>query len=245
MQTSTAPRLVGACVLVVGACAFALTGATVAAQTAPADSTVSVENANISANETTALEVRLSDAPDGLSGYNLTVTLADGSVATLTDASVPDQFNLTDTNVSASEVTLSGVDTDDAVGANATEILLGEIALRGEAGGTTELTVSATRIDDDGGDAVAPATVGGAVTVEMTDTGDNETGETNELDTDNDSETNQSEDNETTDGSEANQSPDNETTDDSDGSGPGFGVAAAVLSLLGAVVLSLGHRNDD
>jgi PGF-CTERM protein len=207
--------------LVVCACALALTlaGATVAAQTAD-DPTVSIENASVGPGETTTVAVTLSDAPDGLSGYNLTVTL-DDSTATLTNASTADQFALANTTVSTDAVTLSAVDTDNAVGPGATDVGLGEVTLRGETAGTTELAVSVSQMDDDNGTAIAPATAGGTVTVEATDEGENGTEN----------------------GTEANQSESNETTDNSsDGSGPGFGAVAALLALIGAVAFSLWHR---
>jgi len=219
MQTNN-----GFSTLVVGACvlALALTGATALAQ-APDDPTVRVEDTSVAPEETTTVEVTLSDAPDGLSGYNLTLALDDSSTATLTNASTAGQFALTNMTVSADTVTLSAVDTDDAVGPGATEVALGAVTLQGETAGTTELSVTATQIDDDNGSAISPATAGGTVTVETAD--GNGTDAPDE-------------------GSETNQSATNETSENSsDGSGPGFGTVAALLALTGVVVFSLRRRS--
>jgi PGF-CTERM protein len=210
--------------MLVVSCALALmlTGATVAAQTAD-NPTVTVEDTTVAPGETTTVAVTLSGAPDGLAGYNLTLSL-DDSTATLTNASTADQFALANTTVSADTVTLSAVDTDDAVGPGATDVDLCEVTLRGETAGTTELTVRSTQMDDDSGTAIAPATAGGTVTVEATDGDGNGTDDPENR-------------------SGANQSESNETDDSSDGSGPGFGAVAAMLALIGAVLFSLRHRN--
>jgi PGF-CTERM protein len=227
MQTTS--LVAGACVLV-----LALAGATVAAptapagsaptapagsaptapagsaQTAPAEPTVGVENASAAPGETTTVDIRLSGAPDGLSGYNLAVALDDGTAA-LTNASVADGFGLTNTTVSSDTATLEGVDTDGAVGPGDSDILLGTLTLRGEAAGTTDLAVRTSSLDADNASALAHATASATVTVEEMDPD----GDTNE-----------------TDGG-------NETTDNgSDGSGPGFGVVAAVLAVFCVLVVS-------
>ncbi len=201
---------------------FAL-GASAAAQTAD-DPAVNVENASVSPAETERVTVTLSDAPGGLSGYSLRITLGDDDTAALTNASTADQFGLANATVGADGVTLSAVDTDDAVGPGATDVVLGAVTIRGETAGTTELAVTPTRVDDDSGTAVAPATAGGTVTVETTERDGDGTDDPEN-------------------GSGANQSESNQTTDDSsDGVGPGFGAVAAVLALIGAVLFSLGHR---
>jgi hypothetical protein len=230
MQTTSLAA--GACVLVLalaGATAAAPTAPAGSAQTAPTDPTVSVGNASVAPDETTAVDIRLSGAPSGLSGYNLTVALENGSAA-LTNASVADGFGLTDATVSGDTATLEGVDTDDAVGPGDSDILLGTVTLRADAAGTTTLAVRASSLDDDNGSALAHATANGTVTVEeMAPNGD-----TNGTDGSGDGPG-------ADDGT--NQSGENETADNgSDGSGPGFGVVAAVLAVFGVLVVSTRSR---
>lgn len=137
----------------------------VAAQSTP---TVVVGDADPSPGETATVPVNLTTAPAGLSGYELTVTIADPRIATVTDASYPGRFGLTESPEIAADgasVRLKAVDIGNATRPGATDIPLATVEVEGTAGGTTQLTVSVAAMDDDAGGAVDPAIQPGTVTV--------------------------------------------------------------------------------
>ncbi|APW99982.1 hypothetical protein CHINAEXTREME_01860 [Halobiforma lacisalsi AJ5] len=112
--------------------------------------------------------VALTDAPNGLAGFTLELELESAGVATVSDASYPEQFGITtDPVVSADErsVTLEAVDLDDAVTDGAANVTLARVAVTGVAPGETELRVSNAQVDADGGSAVDPTLGAGTVTV--------------------------------------------------------------------------------
>lgn len=136
-------------------------GAAAGAQTTP---TVQPGDATVAAGETATVEVSLSAAPDGLAGFNLTVEATDGN-ATVVGASVDDEFGITTARAEDGRATLEGVDLDETVQAGATDVRLGTVTVRGESAGETDLSTSVRRMDDDDGEAVAPATEPAALTV--------------------------------------------------------------------------------
>ena len=84
---SALPNAAVAVLLVVGVA----TGAAVGAQSMP---TVAPPDATVAVGETTTVAVPLSAAPDGLSGFNLTVEAA-GENARVVNATVADEFGIT------------------------------------------------------------------------------------------------------------------------------------------------------
>ena len=127
--------------------------------------------------ETTAI-LTLSDAPDGLSGYRISLSVEDAAIARVEGAAYPEalQDGLTKSpEQDTSSATLEALDIDDAIGAGATDVELGSVKLVGEAPGEVTLTAEVHDLDDDTGTALDPATSDGALTVSpLSPVGDNE-----------------------------------------------------------------------
>ena len=140
------------------------TGAAVGAQSTP---TVAPSDATVAVGETTTVAVPLSAAPDGLSGFNLTVEAA-GENARVVDATVADEFGITTERVEDGRATLEGVDLGENVEAGAEDVRLGTVTVRGDGGGSADLGVDVRKMDDDDGEPVSPKTG----TAEVTVTGD-------------------------------------------------------------------------
>ncbi len=133
------------------------------------DPTVAVSDATIESGETAEVEIRLTEAPNGLSGYNLTLTVADGLTGEFTSASYPSVFEITDTPRYTdlnSSVQLRAIDVQDPPGPNASDVLLATVTVEGENQGETSLTVEITRMDNDDGGKVDPSIEPGTLTVE-------------------------------------------------------------------------------
>jgi len=154
------------CLIALLAVAAAANGGAVDTTTT-ADEAVSVTDERVAPDATTTSAVTLSGAPNGLSGYNVTVRVADPSVATITDASVPERFGLSEIRIvdDGAAVVLKAADTSDDVGPGDTEIPLGTVTVRGESVGETELGVEVTQVDDDDGSRLRPTTSAGTLTV--------------------------------------------------------------------------------
>jgi Predicted solute binding protein len=127
--------------------------------------TVSVGNDTIETDETTTVDVVLSEAPDGLSGFNLTVSVVNTEAATVVDAAVASQFVPNETGITAAEVRIEDADINQRVESGDQEILLATITLRGETEGRSDLQTDIIRIDSTDGDSIDATTATGQISV--------------------------------------------------------------------------------
>ncbi|WP_246998608.1 hypothetical protein [Halosolutus gelatinilyticus] len=146
--------------VVAGATASAVPGEAV-------DTAIVVDDATVEAGDDATLRVVLTDAPDGLAGFELTIALA-ADVATVDGARYPGAFGMT-TEPAVSDdgrsVTVEAVDLDDEITAGATGVTLAAIDVTGTDAGETDLTIEAVQADADGGDRIAPTLRAGKLTV--------------------------------------------------------------------------------
>jgi hypothetical protein len=201
--------------LAVALAALALLGAVAAAGTATAQSeqpTIVVTDATTAPDGATTVGIVLTNAPAGLAGYYLDLTVGNPEVARIDAADYPDSFGLTSEPAVGSDggtVTLEAADVEGAVDPGATDVTLATVTLAGAVPGEAELAVEPRQFDADDGSAFTPATVSGTVTVTGSDGGPSAGGST-ETDTDDSGETG-------TDGSDADGST--EATDNRDAEG--------------------------
>ncbi|WP_245977781.1 hypothetical protein [Halopiger aswanensis] len=156
--------------------AGAVTGAESGADAAPtptvtasaaSEPTLVVDDATVDPDGTAAQRIALTDAPDGLAGFEITLEL-ESDVATVAGASYPSHYGMTtDPIVSADgrTVTVEAVDLNDEIAAGASDVTLATLELEGVADGATELRVTDMQVDADGGDPVDPSLEAGTVTV--------------------------------------------------------------------------------
>lgn len=121
---------------------------------AQAEPTLVVGETTLDEGETGTVDLRLSAAPDGLTGYRVTVSLDDPDVATITDASVSDAFQLAALRSATvapdgNSVVLKAADATRNVQAGATDVPLASIDVEGESPGRTSLSVSVDLVQDD------------------------------------------------------------------------------------------------
>ncbi|MCK9307404.1 MAG: S8 family serine peptidase, partial [Methanoculleus sp.] len=137
--------------------------------TAPVQNTLSFDppSSEIRTTETTEYNIVLDTVPDGLSGYNITVALTDPSVGEIVGVSYPGWANMpVSSSLPADTVYAQAVDLAGSVGAGATNVTLCTLTVRGDAPGTTNLTITATKVDDDVGNRYAPVVVDATLTVQ-------------------------------------------------------------------------------
>ncbi|MDS0259232.1 Ig-like domain-containing protein [Haloarcula sp. S1CR25-12] len=133
----------------------------------PEGPVLSVGDATVTANDTATVNVSLSAVPDGLSGFNVSVTAGDANVTSIEGAAVDPTFTLSAVTLdSAASATLVGTDVNKSVDPGDANVTLGSVTIDGVGAGTTDLSLTVDQIDDDSGDLITPVTEGGSVTVE-------------------------------------------------------------------------------
>ncbi|NGM68840.1 PKD domain-containing protein [Natronolimnobius sp. AArcel1] len=117
----------------------------------PETPTITVDPADdeIDTGDTTTVDLGLSEAPDGLLGFTVDLTV-DDSVASIADADISEPFPDTSEPISyvdidGDTVRLSAIEPLDP---GTTDIDFGYVELEGEAGGETDLDVEIVRIED-------------------------------------------------------------------------------------------------
>ncbi|AKB29131.1 cell surface protein [Methanosarcina siciliae T4/M] len=105
---------------------------------------------SLGAGEIYELSLSADSLPEGLSGYNLTVELNDPDVAEIQAVNFPEWASLTDVSeLPASSVKLKAADLQEAVDEEAEDVELAVLTLKGLEGGSTGITVTVDRMDDD------------------------------------------------------------------------------------------------
>lgn len=101
---------------------------------------------------TTTVNILLNEAPNGFSGYNLTVSLSNPSIAEIVSVSYPSWATLHDNStLPANSVWMKAVDLNDQVKSGDMNILLGTLMIRGDSQGESNIIATVTKMDDDNG----------------------------------------------------------------------------------------------
>ena len=115
---------------------------------------------------TTTVSITLDEAPDGLSGYTITVTLADPTKAEIMAVEFPSWASMNDNSALPSDsFWMKAADLNHQVEPGATVIDLGTLTIRGDADGECEINVTVDRLDDDSGYPIDASVSPGTLTV--------------------------------------------------------------------------------
>lgn len=120
--------------------------------------TVQVGDADIEVGGTETVTLVLSNAPNGVSGFDLNVSVADGSTARISNLTV-DTFSAPRTTISdgGREGFAQGIDLDREHEPGASDVRLVEVTLEGVSNGRTTLQIDQANIDNGDGNDIAPA----------------------------------------------------------------------------------------
>jgi PGF-CTERM protein len=151
-----------------GLAVLVVTSVSVAAAGTAAGPTLSASPATTTVDEETTVNVTVSEVPDGLSGFNVTLEIADPDVGSVVDASVNDDMGLKETALAddGASVRLKAVDIDDVVQSGDGPVTLATVTVRGDATGSSALTIDVDQVDDDDGNRIDPALGDASLTVE-------------------------------------------------------------------------------
>ena len=128
---------------------------------------VIVESGQVDAvGKVTTIKLTLSEVPGGLSGYNITVRLSNGSVAEIISVDFPGWATLKDNStLPADAVWLEAVDLTDQIKRNATDVILATLTIRGDEIGNTDIIADINEMDDDDGNPIYPSITNGSINV--------------------------------------------------------------------------------
>jgi len=135
---------------------------------------IDVQSMAVGYGRTGEAVVEASALPTGFAGAEVTVSVTNPEVATITGVEFPEDLGLTESRRSGdgASVTLRVADTDRNVEAGGRDIPLAALTVRGDDTGTTDLQVEVSRVDDEDGNSVgAEARSGVLVTGPPTVTG--------------------------------------------------------------------------
>ncbi|MFA4876311.1 MAG: PKD domain-containing protein [Methanoregula sp.] len=118
--------------------------------------------------ESILLNLTLNSAPQGLSGYNLNVNVANPSVARISSVSFPawaSDLHANSTLPASQNVLISASDVNHLVESGATQVTLASILVTGLSAGESDLTISTDNLNDDAGLGITPDLVPGHIIV--------------------------------------------------------------------------------
>ena len=141
--------------------AMAMTWSSVRAAT----STLTAQGGNVAIGNTIQVPIVLDNAPDGVVGFDLIVTLSKGSVANITGAYVMDMGLTTIDLISSSEVRVRAADLNNLVQSGATGVTLATLSVQGIKRGATDVNIQVGRLDDDHGSPIIADVLSGTVNV--------------------------------------------------------------------------------
>jgi len=115
---------------------------------------------------TTTMAISLDVVPAGLSGYNLTISVADPAVAGIVGVSFPgwamvNQYSA----LPADTVTIKVLDLSKQVEDGSTNVTLATFTIRGDAVGSSQVLITVNAMDDDDGTVMVPSLSPGLIRV--------------------------------------------------------------------------------
>jgi hypothetical protein len=100
-------------------------------------------------------DILLDSAPDGISGFLITLSVADAEMCEITGITFPEWAGLKGTSpLPESVVAIQAVDIGDVIETNSTGILLAQVSVTAKVAGSTSLLITVTQLDDDSGNPV-------------------------------------------------------------------------------------------
>ncbi|MFA5296516.1 MAG: hypothetical protein WC382_13500 [Methanoregulaceae archaeon] len=118
-------------------------------------------------NNSNYLGLMLDEAPEGLSGYSLEISVSDPSVATITGVSFPSWAELNSTTkIPAGSCVISAIDLENEVRPGTKDIPLADVMITGAQRGSADIAITVTRMDDHSGGHISPVVQSAEIAVE-------------------------------------------------------------------------------
>ncbi len=121
---------------------------------------------NITSNFTNTMNVTLDTAPNGLSGYNITISLSNANTAEITSVKFLDWATLhSNSSLPDDSLWIKAADLDDQIKSGAMNITLATLTIRGDKPGTSNICTAVKKMNDDNGNSINPNTIPGTIVV--------------------------------------------------------------------------------
>lgn len=134
--------------------------------TSATGSVLSIGNCEVTAGSTASVDIVLDEAPGGLSGYSINVTIEDPSVAAVSAVSFPSWASLHESSsLPSGDCKVWSLDLYEQVQSGATEITLATMAIQGLSTGTTAIALNVSMMSDDTDGNISPLLLPGVFTV--------------------------------------------------------------------------------
>lgn len=117
-----------------------------------------VANSNTGVGQEVEIQLLLSSAPTGISGFILDLEISDPQIAEIVSGTFPSFGLATVSTLPAASAKMQAVDLSQIANPTSDEVLLATVKVKGKARGSTEIRVIITRVDDDDGQPVDPPT---------------------------------------------------------------------------------------
>jgi len=127
---------------------------------ASASPEVSISDGRITEiGSTTTLNITLSEAANGLSGFNITISLSNTSIAEIISVEFPDWAAIKkNSSLPGDSVWLKAADLNCQIDNGAANVSLATLTVRADSHGNTSILIDAISMDDDNGDMISPQT---------------------------------------------------------------------------------------
>jgi PKD repeat protein/DMSO/TMAO reductase YedYZ molybdopterin-dependent catalytic subunit len=137
---------------------------------APAEQTLyfTPQSVAVIPGQSATYTIKMSSLPQGLAGFNISVSLTNPSIGEITNITLPSWVVLKRTSALPADVLwIEGVDLNKAINAGATDVTIGQITIRGDQTGVTPLTLGVKMMTADGGANIVPTLIDGELRVHI------------------------------------------------------------------------------
>ena len=118
------------------------------------------QNITLPKNSSRSVNLILNNISNGLSGYNITISLSNASVASFGSIDFP-AWAVANLNGSlpSDSVWIKAVDLNNQINNSTQNVILANVTVKGETTGYTKVTINIGKMDDDSGTAIKPQTL--------------------------------------------------------------------------------------
>ena len=126
---------------------------------------ISIGSPTIEQGVEAKIVLKLDSAPNGLSGYEIFISLENGTVADIVRVDFPKWAKLSDVSIEGDSAKLRAVDLEDEVKPGATDIELATVILGNTRQGESLIKIIVSKMDDDNGNPIYPSVEHGRLVV--------------------------------------------------------------------------------
>ncbi len=128
----------------------------------------------VAPGETAAVRFSLSEAPEGIAGFNITGTVDNPAILQIRQANASDTFGLEETTRTGDSASMKGVDIGEEVGPGSSNVTLAVMTLEAQQEGTAQITIRSNQLDADDGSRISVTGQTAEITVSANQTGPTE-----------------------------------------------------------------------